>query len=392
MGWGKLLSVMENNNKSESYEKAIYNLGTKLSLLFIFIAILGFLILLLPLIFDKYDFNKLGVLGDLTGGFLNPIIAISAALLTFLAFYIQYQANKQVQDQFSVQQFENQFYKMLDLHKSNVSEMNISFFDHVTSENFTKVKGKIKSKDELTSTEIIRSIEGRKIFNGMLNELNTIISVVIDESNNITKGKNVADYENIYEYLLYYSYRIFFFGLASEQVSMRGSRFQNLELTITLRLLSIQKSFYERHKLSVYNRQNPNQFKFYPFEGHESRLAHYYRNLFAIVKMVTSRYDGEYGSKSYKIARSYLKTLRAQLSNAEQQLLYMNYRIGFGKDWNSESPKKTNYFTTYRMIHNIPVDRIKIPESPRRHFEDYINSDEVNANDPLFEWGDVELI
>ncbi|WNH10546.1 hypothetical protein [Thalassobellus suaedae] len=91
----------------ESLEKSIYQLGVKMSLLFITLAIIGFLILLLPLLVEKYNYSNLGSLGDTVGGFLNPLIAISAALLTFLAFYIQYQANTQVQNQFSQQQFDD---------------------------------------------------------------------------------------------------------------------------------------------------------------------------------------------------------------------------------------------------------------------------------------------
>lgn len=98
---------MENTNNKDLVEKKIYSLGVKMSLVFIFLAVIGFLILLIPLFTDAYDYSKLGSLGDTIGGFMNPIIAISAALLTFLAFYIQYQANKQVQEQFERQKVDD---------------------------------------------------------------------------------------------------------------------------------------------------------------------------------------------------------------------------------------------------------------------------------------------
>ncbi|SDH09882.1 putative phage abortive infection protein [Winogradskyella thalassocola] len=337
----------------------------------------------------KTDYSNIGAYGDLIGGILNPVVAFIGIIAASLAFYVQYKANTQVQKQFQIQQFESQFYKMLDLHKENITEMKVTFFDHITSEDFKiETNEKIESAKTLHSSEIFRSVEGRKLFHGMVGELEAIIQVVIEESNKYL-GKDVSNYPNIYEHLLNYAYRIFFFGLGSEQASIR-SYFQMIEAETIFHLLRIQKKFYERHKLGAVNRQSGHQFSFYPFEGHESRLSHYYRNLYAIVKMITAKHNGEYGTKDYFIARNYLKILRAQLSNSEQHLLYLNYRIGFGKDWNSIKPRNTNYLTTYRMIHNIPVDRITIPESPRKHFEAYIKGNEVSRKDTLFEWGDYD--
>jgi len=344
------------------------------------------IILILTLIGIFTKSLNLGELGSFLGGALGPIVALLVAIFTYLAFYVQYDANKKIQEQFRTQQFESQFYKMLDLHKSNIEEMKISFFDHLTEEDFIKdSEGKLFTSNELRSTEFLRSVEGRKLFPGMLLELETIISVVIDEAQK-KLSLDIKRHNNIYEHLLHYSYRLFFFGLGSEQVSIRSKL--NVESEVTEKLLGIQKKFYERHKLGVYNRQSPNQFKFYPFEGHESRLSHYYRNIFAIVKLVVQNYDDDYGTNNYLIGRNYLKILRAQLSNAEQHLLYYNYRIGFGKEWDKLGNRGNKYLTKYRMIHNLHVDRIRTPESPREHFHEYINSVEVNRKDPLFEWGD----
>ena len=47
--------------------------------------------------------KDVGLVGDTMGGIMNPFIAISGVLLTFLAFYLQYQANRQVQEQFEEQ-------------------------------------------------------------------------------------------------------------------------------------------------------------------------------------------------------------------------------------------------------------------------------------------------
>ena len=75
---------------------------------------------------EKLDPNEVG---DSIAGILNPIIGLLASVLTFLAFYMQKVANEEIKDQFKIQQFENQFYEMLRLHKENVNEIEIKTID-----------------------------------------------------------------------------------------------------------------------------------------------------------------------------------------------------------------------------------------------------------------------
>ncbi|AXT19785.1 hypothetical protein D7030_01340 [Flavobacteriaceae bacterium AU392] len=90
----------------------------------------------MPLLIKDYNFSSLGSLGDTVGGFLNPIIAISAAMLTFLAFYIQYQANIQVQKQFLKQQYDdsinfeyNKLKERIYLIINEVDNFNVAFHE-----------------------------------------------------------------------------------------------------------------------------------------------------------------------------------------------------------------------------------------------------------------------
>lgn len=66
--------------------------------------ILSFLLivfsLLAPIIFTKittnprYNFKETGAIGDTIGGLMNPFIALAGVFITFLAFYMQFKANK----------------------------------------------------------------------------------------------------------------------------------------------------------------------------------------------------------------------------------------------------------------------------------------------------------
>lgn len=56
---------------------------------------------------------------------LGPLIAILAAYLTFIAFWIQYRANKIQSNYIKQQRFEDTFFRLLDTHKRNVETMDI---------------------------------------------------------------------------------------------------------------------------------------------------------------------------------------------------------------------------------------------------------------------------
>lgn len=70
------------------------------------------------------DFSSTGEIGDTIGGIMGPFIAIFAALLTFIAFWAQFEANRELIKENRRNHFENRFYKMLDIHLDSVAELN----------------------------------------------------------------------------------------------------------------------------------------------------------------------------------------------------------------------------------------------------------------------------
>jgi len=122
--------------------------------------------------------------------------------------------------------------------------------------------------------------------------------------------------------------------------------------------------------------------KYLPFSGHENKLGHFYRHLFYTVKYIVNK--EKEGLITYKQAREYLKLLRAQMSNYENVLLYYNYIIGYGKDWENEG-----FLTKYRMLHNLPLDKTLNVSQPRRHFKEFIKTIKPDET-PMFEWGDYD--
>lgn len=329
-----------------------------------------------PQDFNK-DFSKIGPYGDFFGGILNPILAFIGIIAASLAFYAQYQANRQVQDQFKIQQFESQFYEMLRLHKENVNEMRISGYEPSIEASIQKDnKGNEISRTE-TITTTARITEGRKVFVTMTTELIACFEI-LEYYNDLWKT-NINK-----QYLLELAYKFFFFGSKSEIVSSNNinkSIIENFRIEInSIRDLHKNSSGVKNIIYGLNGKEIKIYVKYLPFSGHENRLGHYYRHLYSTVKYIVTKEKEEL--INYKQSREYLKILRSQMSNDEQLMLYYNYIIGFGKDWENEG-----YLTKYRMLHNLPINKVKYAENPRVHFKAFIDSIKPGEGD-LFEWGD----
>ena len=178
-----------------SLGKSQFNKKTKLLLYLTFFCVLFGI--LSPLIviksvlhIDKFPEPKSiqdisGPIGDTIGGLVNPFIALAAVIVTGLAFYMQYEANKQAREHFyeglleqkkqfieslkhqrkqfdlenyteekrhqelrdtqerveKIQSFERQFYELLKLHKENVSELAIEL-DKKSGSSGTLISGR----------------------------------------------------------------------------------------------------------------------------------------------------------------------------------------------------------------------------------------------------------
>jgi hypothetical protein len=86
------------------------------------------------------------------------------------------------------------------------------------------------------------------------------------------------------------------------------------------------------------------KFKYVPFEGHQSRLGHYYRHLYQMIRYVDQQ---TLDINKYE----YVKTIRAQLSTHEQALLLVNSLTPVGQNW-----WKKDLIDKYRLVKNIPPE------------------------------------
>lgn len=314
------------------------------------------------------DFSTTGPIGDTIGGLMNPFIGIAGVILTFVAFYIQYQANRLQYRTFRTEferqniqadkaQVENQFYQMLDLHKANVNEITIILI------HFTRpLRGLTRNENK---------VSGRPAFTYLKKEFELCLAIARKYFPEATVQAQVNE-----------AYGAFFLGLNPE-IRKKHAYYQ--------KLFNIQSS----HKVNGYSQltgilraetQEDMAFElnYSIFEGHSSQLAHYYRHLFQTVKFIVHQPED---ILTYEDKRKYLRMLRAQLSNEEQAMLFYNWMSRFGHQWENRENK---FFTDYRMVHNIhpglfPED-IRISDLLRH---DDLRKEKNREKDSLFEYEDL---
>lgn len=319
--------------------------------------------------------NDKNEIGDALGGITNPIIGIGGIILTFIAFYVQYQFNKdqsaridnetdeRIKDKVKIDleakrnYFDKKFYQLLEIHNKNVE--NISIKTH---------EGTYK---------------GRESFDKIIDELHITIALL-----NFYK-ENYEFYSSIKE-----AYKLVFHGILN-QFDVNGDN--NVSYLIKLFEIS-NKSIENKLNLSEELRKNGIKQIHLRFpdlniiilKGHSSYLSIYFRFLFMFVKFVD---DEDEIVISYKEKRNYLKILRSQMSNTEQMLLFYNWLSGYGESWLDH---ENQYLTNYRIIHNIYTKSLYPQISLKHLFDEYkTNMRNLHKKDYLFDedsWGDEEEI
>jgi hypothetical protein len=291
-----------------------------------------------PSLYDfPKDFDKIA-----TGiGVMSPFVAICAAILTYLAFRMQFLANKKMLSDSAKQQVERQFYEMLKIHKDNVNKLQWKIFESET-ENVVDVMNLNSSCGNTLTKGIMKEYthiprNGNGVLSFFLNEL-TLIYLCVKEIWNAKKKKK--------EEIFFAAYEIFFEGIQkSSQLSLAEKKLmRNIQDKIRDPRNSgnfLETDIYK--KCGKIGRCNV-------FTGHRDVLNSYYRHLFYTVKTVVN--SPVYKDDDERL--TYLKILRSQMTSEEQTLLLFNWYAGYGTEWECKKEKLENhFFTQYKMIHNI---------------------------------------
>lgn len=328
---------------------------------------LVFIILFFPFLFSQFsffdiDFTPINGIGN-TIGIITPFIAILAAGLTFLAFWVQFKANEQQRYDIKKERFESTFYELLKFHKQNVDDLKI---------------------ENLNQRELFQELyfELRFTYSLTKDTYNTIIKTSEETTKDILKNFPTIKLMNL-------SYQIFFYGynylssISEDQVGLPKEIWRNFRGELSDRFDEYDKNWVKgEYSLRARKKTEGSRFEggdklssFYkPFAGQSKLLGHYYRNLYQTVKYIDKQ-ENEFLSFDQKY--DYIKTIRAQLSDHEQVILYYNSLSTLGYDWFDE--QKDSLIIRYKLIKNAPLDLFWVL-SPQELFAKFnMSPEEIDA-------------
>lgn len=316
---------MQNNRQPyETYKKPNWYDRNSTEL---FIAVGGLIIIGLVFSAEIYtETNTLNIegaaqLGDFVGGFIGTIFTLISVLLLYSTLKDQRTAS-------TIDKFETKYFELIKMHRDNVAEMGLT-------EHF-----------------------GKKIFVILIREFREILKITITVAKDCNQNFDPKE-------LFVISYYALFFGVGPNSSRM-----------LKAVLASYDNNFVEKFEKTLNNSetkksiQESRKLKYTPFEGHQSRLGHYYRHLYQTVCYVDNQVCD---IDKYE----YVKTIRAQLTTHEQALLYINCLTPIGNIW-----WEKGLLCRYRFVQNIPFE----------FFDSKIELDFVKDFPPnYFEWQENNL-
>jgi hypothetical protein len=271
--------------------------------------------------------------------------------------------HEQQKHDLKIERFENKFYELIRLHRDNVNEIIIG-----------------------------QSTTGRRAFRAMFHELKYIYLCTIKYYTS-EFGKHST--QKLSQDQLYnIAYIIFFFGIGENSsrivLDLIGEKNKVF-------FIGLEDSF-RTNQAEWRTERNSDKpvcvdegeviftldIVYKPMNGHMSRLSHYIRHIFQIVRFV----DESYPEDEYEAKYAYITTLRAQLSNYEQLLIYYNALSVMGEAWRELKEDQTEFLLKkYCILKSLPITVADFYKTPSELFG---NDDNNEHGKPLFEWTEIK--
>lgn len=262
----------------------------------------------------ELDPAKAGQFGDFVGGFIGTIIFSLSVVILIFTYWNQKGTNERIT-------FESRFFEFLKYHRENVGEI--------------ALKGK----------------SGRRAFVSLIREFRMALKVV-DSACRVL----VPSYSQRRKIDL--AYMAFYYGVGPNSTRVFEKAVNHDHPSLLIRSVIDKMSLAQKAylKLKAKKKEPPSHYwnlqiacyeleriTYGPFDGHQSRLAHYFRHLWQMMKYVDAH--APHGK-----TQEYAGIVRAQLSNHEQALLCLNSLSSIGAEWLG----KKGLLTKYALIKNIP--------------------------------------
>jgi hypothetical protein len=274
-----------------------------------------------------------GTYGDFIGGVIGTF-------LTFVSVLLLYSTLKEQQKQYEKQQLENHFFKMIDYHNNIVSTAN--------SKSIFRYKDREK--------EILK---GRSVFANIKIQLQYLLRLI----NNINEEKKLKfDNKTIIDIAVMVSY----YGLDDEWQDLIVSKvreyFRDNQSTICFvkELLKKINTTSENlvliiSRLDLQSKRVKEDSKSIELgRTNQTILSSYFRNMYNAIRLVDNSKILDVSEK-----KKLIKIYRAQLSNPELYILFLNVVSRFGRKWlydkDNEGTDKDNLILKYEFIKNLPL-------------------------------------
>ena len=266
----------------------------------------------------QLDTNIFDHFGSFIGGLLGAFFSLAGVYLLILNL-------KGQEIDIKRQQIENRFFELVRIHRDNCDEV------------------KIQEKS------------GREVFKWLQREFYKCYETV-------KKANQKSNTKISKEEIINASYISFYFGAVGQYSSKIVKTYLNHLDDDFLELMLDE--FKEQKNIIAKNKKFP----FKLFDGHQSRLGHYYRHLFQTIKYIDKQPNHVL---DFETKYEYVKTLRAQLTTQEQVLFFFNSLSSLGRSWEKKSGLEVNQqlITKYNLIKNIPEGYVSFV-NPREIYPD----------------------
>lgn len=325
-------------------------------------------VLSLPAFCGFFELHEGHNVGDAIGGITAPIIGIVSILLLFYTLRAQKDAEYR-------SSLENRIFQLIGLHRKNVEDMH-SEARNISGQDVFKL---IYDQIYHCIKDITPFFENRELASIIKDEFLVSLKDVRPGIDVFAFAKIDIAYSAVYvgvrdEYLEtlrslltkryhedFISQILLYLRLCPVSNDKQGVKeWNNLKQCSVSDLVSICKAIREMPDIddkelhSIYPRLSSNQYKKY-YWGHEFRLGHYFRHLYATVEYIDSQQDLSTADKI-----DYVKLLRTQLSNTEQIIFMANSISDMGGAWELFRKQKdgTPLITTYNLIKNITLKEV----------------------------------
>jgi len=331
-------------------------------------------------------YDVTGQVGDFIGGVVGTILTFVSVLLVYRTFVQQIEMAKK-------REFESHFYTLLEIHRKNVEDMRFDATGYY--------------HDSSNLSLLSKKYNGYVFFEAFLsqvlsckNELRPFVDYY-SKTKSLFKDGGAGDHRMQLEAKLDIAFCTVFYGVEGEGKQILRNLlkkkyagefvdsfidFLSLKPAANEARYKVWRQFDNKHTIGAKReivgalKATRNMTPFTPvaltaedmetianysdnypryYCGFYSSLGHYYRQLFQLVKYVNENEDLDYEEKY-----SYIKILRAQLSDYEQTALFMNSMSALGRKWercpevNPSLPKYTEddfkLISKYHLIKNIP--------------------------------------